>query len=120
MPRSSLASAFSLTSVCTSGSRRSAMVAMAPPSRELCPATPKGETVSPTSARFLMTTPSKGARTFVFSIDSSMTRTRARADTMEASVVLTRATDTCAVASAPVRAWFVVMPSRASARWRSS
>ena len=81
----SLATLFSLTSVCTSSSPRSAMVAMAPPSRDAWPATPNGDTVSPTSARFLMTTPSNGARTLVFSSASSVTRTRARADAMAAS-----------------------------------
>ena len=96
------------------------MVAIAPPSRDDWPATPNGDTVSPTSARFLMTTPSNGARTLVFSIASSMTRMRARAETMAASALLTRAADTCDVASAPVSAAAVVMPSRASARWRSS
>jgi hypothetical protein len=87
----SFATLFSLTSVCTSSSARSAMVAIAPPSRDAWPCTPNGETVSPTSARFLITTPSNGARTFAFSIASSVTRTRARADAMAASADFTRA-----------------------------
>ena len=72
------------------------MVAIAPPSRDAWPCTPNGETVSPTSARFLITTPSNGARTFAFSIASSVTRTRARADAMAASADFTRAADTAA------------------------
>ena len=119
IPGVSLATLFSLTSVCTSSSPRSAIVAMAPPSRDACPWTPKGDTVSPISARFLMTTPSNGARTFVFSSASSATRTRARADAIAASADFTRAAETAAAASAAVRFAFVVMPSLASARWRS-
>ena len=41
-----------------------------------------------------MTTPSNGARTFVFSSASSVTRTRARADAIAASADFTRAADT--------------------------
>src|SRR5438067_1085551 len=67
------------------------MVAIAPPSRDACPATPNGETVSPTSARFLITTPSNGARTLVFSSASSATFTRARAEAIAASADFTRA-----------------------------
>ena len=116
MPRRSFATLVSLTSVCTSSSRRSAIVAIAPPSRAAWPATPNGDTVSPTSARFLITTPSNGARTFVFSSASSVTLTRARAETMAASAVFTRAAETAAAASAAVSAAAVVMPSRDSAR----
>ena len=96
------------------------MVAIAPPSRVAWPATPKGDTVSPTSARFLMTTPSNGARTFVFSSASSATFTRARDDAMPASADFTRAADTAAADSAAVSVAVVVMPSFASARWRST
>jgi hypothetical protein len=95
------------------------MVAIAPPSRDAWPATPNGDTVSPTSARFLITTPSNGARTLVFSSASSATRTRARADAIAASADLTRAADTAAADCAPVNAASVVMPSFISARWRS-
>src|SRR6185295_9695592 len=63
------------------------MVAIAPPSRDDCPCTPNGDTVSPTSARFLITTPSNGARTLVFSIASSVTRTRARAEAIEVAEI---------------------------------
>ena len=48
---------------CAESSPRSAIVAIAPPSRAACPATPNGDTVSPTSARFLMTTPFSGLST---------------------------------------------------------
>ena len=95
------------------------MVAIAPPSRDAWPWTPNGETVSPTSARFLITTPSNGARTFAFSIASSVTRTRARADAMAASADFTRAAETAADDSAPVSVAVVVMPSFISARCRS-
>ena len=94
-------------------------MAIAPPSRDACPATPKGDTVSPTSARFLMTTPSNGARTFVFSSASSVTRTRACDDAIAASADLTRAAETAAAACAPVSAASVVIPSLISARCRS-
>ena len=83
------------------------------------PATPNGETVSPTSARFLITTPSNGARTLVFSSASSVTRTRARAEAIAASADFTRAAETAAAACAAVSAASVVMPSFISARWRS-
>ena len=87
------------------------MVAIAPPSRVDWPWTPNGDTVSPISARFLMTTPSNGARTFVFSSASSAIFTRARADAIAASPALTRAADTAAPDSALVSACVVVMPS---------
>ena len=95
-------------------------MAIAPPSRDACPCTPNGDTVSPASARFLITTPSNGERTLVFSSASSATLTRARAEAIAASAAFTRAADTCAADFGAVSVAVVVMPSLVSARWRSS